>query len=117
MGYSFCVLLAGRGTKASGGGPEEGRAWVSVGAVPERDDIVYFNREMCSPIVGPFVSLLFLSRVLARQYKAQLRRKSQQIQEALVLVYLAALCSSFDQTLCLLLSISGIGLENSRRPI
>jgi len=40
MGYSFCVLLTGRGTKTAGGGPEEGRAWVSVGAVPERDDIV-----------------------------------------------------------------------------
>ena len=33
-------------------------------------------------------------------------------------VYLAALCSTFDHTLCLLLaSVSGIGLENSRRLI
>ena len=52
--------------------------------------------------VHPFV--LPLSRVLARQYKAQLRRKSQQIQEALVrTVYLAfsiaastILCVSFS---------------------
>ena len=36
MGYSFCVLLTGRGTKTAGGGPEKGRAWVSVGAVHER---------------------------------------------------------------------------------
>ena len=36
MAYSFCVLLTGRGTKTAGGGPEKGRARVSVGAVHER---------------------------------------------------------------------------------